>query len=156
MAKLELTEQKINEIAKRLKSKPVVVKTVSQRDAIQALSKEIKGLIEKGYSWEAVAEILQEEGIKLAPSTLKSYVVSKAGKDTPPAHTKKENRIGTASPESERTEEDNSIGTVSLIDQEIDEDDSQRTVIVTGKNKSKGETGKLRGEFTTPPDLNDI
>ena len=79
MAKKELsvTREKIDSIAVKLKSLPELPRekeAVSMQDAIKALAPTIAGLQKKGYSLVDIAKHLSDDGLKIAPLTLKNYL----------------------------------------------------------------------------------
>lgn len=48
----------------------------SLREAIHLLKDTIYGALDRGYSYEEVADLLSDRGIKISPSSLKSYLAS--------------------------------------------------------------------------------
>jgi hypothetical protein len=48
----------------------------SLRAAVDRLREPIRAALSKGYTYEEVAELLADQGIKISPSTLKNYVPS--------------------------------------------------------------------------------
>jgi hypothetical protein len=90
---VKITKQQIDGIALKLRALPEVEKdklTVSKKDAVKSLSKEITILRKKGYSFEQIAEFLHGEGLDIGTTTLKNYLQKATKKPNPVKVTKKE------------------------------------------------------------------
>lgn len=97
------TKDKLEQISDKLRELPPSPrreKRFSTKEAINYLKQDIRRLRKLGYTIEEIAEILKAEDVKVAPTTLKTYLQSKRRrkpqkqKDTPPpapAHIKAEN-----------------------------------------------------------------
>ena len=70
--------EKIQAVAKKLDAMPRVEKApkeLSKQETIKALAKNIESMQKKGYTLEQIGEILRAEGIEVANTTLKSYLL---------------------------------------------------------------------------------
>jgi methionine synthase II (cobalamin-independent) len=95
---VKITKQQIDDIALKLRALPEVEKgkqTVSKKDAVKSLSKEITILRKKGYSFEQIAEYLHGEGLDIGTTTLKNYLQKAAKKTKPVIKSKKESAVET-------------------------------------------------------------
>ncbi|GAB4228014.1 MAG: hypothetical protein Kow00121_56810 [Elainellaceae cyanobacterium] len=68
----------VNSILQDLPEKPK--EKLSLREAVDQLQDQIKDALAKGYSYEDVAVMLTNQGIKISPSTLKRYVPAGKGR----------------------------------------------------------------------------
>ena len=81
---MKFNVEKIQEVAKKLDAMPRIEKApkeLSKQETIKALAKNIESLQKRGYGLEQIGEILRAEGIEVANTTLKSYLM----KAKPPA-----------------------------------------------------------------------
>lgn len=70
--------EKIQEVAGKLDALPRIEKApteLSKQDTIKALAKNIESLQKRGYTLQQVGDILRAEGINVANTTLKSYLL---------------------------------------------------------------------------------
>lgn len=70
--------EKIQEVAKKLDAMPRLEKApkeLSKQETVKALSKNIESLQKRGYGLEQIGDILRAEGIEVANTTLKSYLL---------------------------------------------------------------------------------
>lgn len=73
--KVNVTKESIDQVNSILQDLPEKPKEkLSLREAVDHLQDQIKDALAKGYSYEDVAVMLTEQGIKISPSTLKRYV----------------------------------------------------------------------------------
>jgi hypothetical protein len=72
----------------------------STADVIAAVAPLVHGLIDQGYSWNAVANLLAQDGVRLKGALLRKYVGASKDKKTTQARTKKRR---TADPSSAAT-----------------------------------------------------
>lgn len=92
--------EKIQAVAKKLDAMPRVekaAKELSKQETIKALVKNIESMQKKGYSLDQIGEILRAEGIEVANTTLKSYLL----KAKPPAK-KAEKNVDAAAAEAQK------------------------------------------------------
>lgn len=78
------TTEKIESIAEKLRSMPVVDKKQrqhSKQESVKMLAKEIAMLRKRGYLLAQISEILRGEGLDVSTPTLKSYL--QRSKQTP-------------------------------------------------------------------------
>ncbi|MGG6294341.1 hypothetical protein ACQ4M4_07960 [Leptolyngbya sp. AN02str] len=72
-----VTKDSIEQAAEFLKDLPEKPKELwSLREAIDQLQDTIKSALDRGYSHEEVSAMLTEQGIKISPSSLKSYLAA--------------------------------------------------------------------------------
>ena len=65
----------IDEAAEALENLPEKVKEkLSLREAVDTLREQITAVLDKGYSYEDIAAMLEKQGITIAPSSLKHYL----------------------------------------------------------------------------------
>lgn len=81
---MKYTQEKIEEIAKRLRALPPVDKKKiehSRLETVRMLRGEISAMQKRGYSLDQIAETLRGEGLDIVTPTLKSYLqrVKKSG-----------------------------------------------------------------------------
>lgn len=65
--------QKIKAAMQKLPDVEPEERELSNQEAVSHMKDEITTLREKGYTWDAIAEFLVEQGIGIKPTTLKSY-----------------------------------------------------------------------------------
>lgn len=71
----EVSKVNLDAALDRLKGLPKKEKqSFTLREAVQRLSGEIGKLLGRGYTYKEVSTILKEQGIEIAPATLKQYV----------------------------------------------------------------------------------
>jgi hypothetical protein len=76
-ASKKLTEETVDNLAARMRGLPELPKkdrVLSKVDAVRRLAKEIRGLRDRGYSMEQIAELLSEGGVQVTPRALGSYM----------------------------------------------------------------------------------
>lgn len=74
---MALTIEKIEKIAEKLRSMPAVEnkqRQASNQEAIKLLAKDIKGMQQRGYTLEQIADILKNNELAVAAPTLRSYL----------------------------------------------------------------------------------
>lgn len=74
---MALTIEKIEKIAEKLRAMPPVEnkqRQASNQEAIKLLAKEIKGMQQRGYTLEQIADVLKSNEIAVAAPTLRSYL----------------------------------------------------------------------------------
>ena len=97
---MKFNVEKIQEVAKKLDAMPRIEKApkeLSKQETIKALAKHIESMQKKGYSLEQIGEILRAEGIDVANTTLKSYLLK-----AKPATKKAEKTADTAAAEAQK------------------------------------------------------
>ena len=97
---MKFNVDKIQAVAKKLDAMPRIekaAKELSKQDTIKALSKHIESMQKRGYSLEQIGDILRAEGIEVANTTLKSYLL----KAKPPSK-KAEKFAEAAAPEAQK------------------------------------------------------
>lgn len=71
----EVSKTKIEAALERMKNLPKKEKqSFTLREAVQQLSGEISRLLGRGYTYKEVSAVLKEQGVEIAPATLKQYV----------------------------------------------------------------------------------
>ena len=98
---MKFNVEKIQEVAKKLDAMPRIEKAqkeLSKQETVKALAKNIESLQKRGYTLEQIGEILRSEGIEVATTTLKSYLL----KAKPPAK-KAEKSAEAAASEAQKT-----------------------------------------------------
>lgn len=71
----EVSKTKIEAALERMKGLPKKEKqSFTLREAVQQLSGEISKLLGRGYTYKEVSGVLKEQGVEIAPATLKQYV----------------------------------------------------------------------------------
>jgi hypothetical protein len=71
----EISKANLDAALDKLKGLPKKEKqTFTLREAVQQMSGEISKLLDRGYTYKEVSTILKEQGIEIAPATLKQYV----------------------------------------------------------------------------------
>jgi len=81
-----VTQKSIEQATTALAELPEKPKTnYSLREAVKALQGTINTALERGYSHQEVAEMLGEQGIRISPASLKSYLAAstREAADTP-------------------------------------------------------------------------
>ena len=74
---MALTIEKIEKIAEKLRAMPAVEnkqRQTSNQEAIKLLAKEIKGMQQRGYTLEQIADVLKSNELAVAAPTLRSYL----------------------------------------------------------------------------------
>jgi uncharacterized protein YpbB len=74
---MALTIEKIEKIAEKLRAMPAVEnkhRQASNQEAIKLLAKDIKGMQQRGYTLEQIADILKSNELAVAAPTLRSYL----------------------------------------------------------------------------------
>lgn len=74
---MTLTLEQVEKISAELKALPPVEnrqRQISKQEAIKRLAKDIAELQKRGYTLEQVAAVLQEKGLEVGVTTLKSYL----------------------------------------------------------------------------------
>jgi hypothetical protein len=99
-----ITQNSIDEATTALNGLPEKPKTSwSLREAVNQLQGTINAALERGYSHQEVAEMLGEQGIRISPASLKSYLAAinrDAGTSTPKRRrSSKANASSEAAPE---------------------------------------------------------
>lgn len=65
----------IDDAAEALENLPEKTKEkLSLREAVDALREQITAVLDKGYSYEDIAAMLEQKGVSIAPSSLKHYL----------------------------------------------------------------------------------
>lgn len=80
----------------------------SLRAAVDRLREPIRAALSKGYTYEEVAELLADQGIKISPSTLKNYV---------PSGTRQSSKDKSATTSNGRKTKKSDDETLSLLDE---------------------------------------
>ncbi|WP_297577513.1 hypothetical protein [uncultured Deefgea sp.] len=90
-ARMKYSREKLTEISETLNAMPTFEKQTdyNKKDAVRMLAKDIEKLRKRGYSFEAIAEKLSQEGLTITTTTLRSYLQSKSP-------VKKQEKSGTA------------------------------------------------------------
>lgn len=76
MGKMVSAEQ-LQRIEDRMKSAPKTEGPLSVGEAVKRLSGSIKQMRAKGYSWDAIADVLRTEGVNVSGVTLRRYATPK-------------------------------------------------------------------------------
>lgn len=74
---MALTIEKIEKIAEKLRAMPAVEnkqRQASNQEAIKLLAKDIKGMQQRGYTLEQIADVLKSNELTVAAPTLRSYL----------------------------------------------------------------------------------
>lgn len=74
---MALTIEKIEKIAEKLRAMPPVEnkqRQASNQEAIKLLAKDIKGMQQRGYTLEQIADVLKSNELAVAAPTLRSYL----------------------------------------------------------------------------------
>lgn len=82
------SETKIKKISEKLKQKANNPKDLSLREFVESLKQQISEVIDAGYDYSEIAKIMKDEGITVAPSTIRSYLNTK--KDNKNINSKKD------------------------------------------------------------------
>jgi hypothetical protein len=82
------SETKIKKISEKLKQKANNPKDLSLREFVESLKHQISEVIDAGYDYSEIAKIMKDEGITVAPSTIRSYLNTK--KDNKNINSKKD------------------------------------------------------------------
>jgi predicted transcriptional regulator len=80
------TGKQVENIAQKFQALPEIegsARSVTAKEAVKTLRKEIAILRKKGYSFEAIAEIMRGEGLDLSASTVKNYAKAPKRKSKP-------------------------------------------------------------------------
>ena len=87
------SESKRKKISEKLKQKANNPKDLSLREFIESLKQQITEVVDAGYDYSEIAKIMKDEGIEVAPSTIRSYLNTK--KDNKTINSKKKNHQAT-------------------------------------------------------------
>lgn len=85
-----VTQPAVDQAANALQNLPEKIKEkLSLREAVDTLRDQITAVLDKGYSYEDIAAMLEKQGISIAPSSLKHYLARsnrqlKQAASTPP------------------------------------------------------------------------
>ncbi|HTP30382.1 MAG TPA: hypothetical protein VMK12_32590 [Anaeromyxobacteraceae bacterium] len=74
---MELTKAHVEKLAMIFRdAKPVdsALQPVTMQQAIKMLSKEIRELRKRGYSWDGIVKLFEAGGVTISSTTLKNYV----------------------------------------------------------------------------------
>ncbi|MEA5596985.1 hypothetical protein [Rivularia sp. UHCC 0363] len=82
------SETKVKKISEKLKQKANNPKDLSLREFVESLKQQISEVIDAGYDYSEIAKIMKDEGITVAPSTIRSYLNTK--KDNKNINSKKD------------------------------------------------------------------
>ena len=76
------TQETVNSISKRFDDAPTAPtpETYSTFALVRKLVPKIRRMTQNGYSWEAIAAMMAEEGVKLSGSALRKYVAQRQDK----------------------------------------------------------------------------
>lgn len=88
------SESKRKKISEKLKQKANNPKDLSLREFVESLKQQISEVIDAGYDYSEIAKIMKDEGIEVAPSTIRSYLNTK--KDNKTINSKKKNHQATS------------------------------------------------------------
>lgn len=72
-----ITVESVEKLAAKLRDLPALdpgKQTVTKQEAVKRLSKEIRELLQRGYTLEQIAEMMSKEGIAIALPSLRSYL----------------------------------------------------------------------------------
>ncbi|MGB3654032.1 MAG: hypothetical protein WBA41_22870 [Rivularia sp. (in: cyanobacteria)] len=109
------SETKIKKISEKLKQKANNPKDLSLREFVESLKHQISEVIDAGYDYSEIAKIMKDEGITVAPSTIRSYL-----------NTKKDNKNINSKKDSEQSNKTTSTTTsqTSIEQARLSNDDS--------------------------------
>jgi hypothetical protein len=124
---------------------------VSLREAVDLLQDDIIAALNKGYSYEEMTEVLSEQGISIAPSSLKHYLARSKRQTQPKAATPKTRQPRStkskakATPEEPAVEED----TPAPTEEAAETTKPRRTRATTAKSAPKTTKRASRSPSTT-------
>lgn len=110
------SETKIKKISEKLKQKANNPKDLSLREFVESLKQQISEVIDAGYDYSEIAKIMKDEGITVAPSTIRSYLNTK--KDNKNINSKKD------SEQSNKTTSNTTTSQTSVEEARLSNDDS--------------------------------
>lgn len=110
------SETKIKKISEKLKQKANNPKDLSLREFVESLKHQISEVIDAGYDYSEIAKIMKDEGITVAPSTIRSYLNTK--KDNKNINSKKD------SEQSNKTTSNTTTSQISVEEARLSNDDS--------------------------------
>lgn len=110
------SETKIKKISEKLKQKANNPKDLSLREFVESLKHQISEVIDAGYDYSEIAKIMKDEGITVAPSTIRSYLNTK--KDNKNINSKKD------SEQSNKTTSNTTTSQTSVEEARLSNDDS--------------------------------
>lgn len=110
------SETKIKKISEKLKQKANNPKDLSLREFVESLKQQISEVIDAGYDYSEIAKIMKDEGITVAPSTIRSYLNTK--KDNKNINSKKD------SEQSNKTTSNTTTSQTSIEQARLSNDDS--------------------------------
>lgn len=110
------SETKIKKISEKLKQKANNPKDLSLREFVESLKQQISEVIDAGYDYSEIAKIMKDEGITVAPSTIRSYLNTK--KDNKNINSKKD------SEQSNKTTSNTTTSQISVEEARLSNDDS--------------------------------
>lgn len=83
---MELTLDTVTTIAERLKNlpqAPEAARKLTTREAIARMRPQLSAALKKGYTHDALADMLQADGLTVSAATLKKYLRTGTRKENP-------------------------------------------------------------------------
>jgi hypothetical protein len=135
----KISQENIQDVVSSLQNLPAREMDVpSLREAVALLQDPINTALDRGYSYEEVTEVLQNQGIKVSVSSLKRYLSITRNEDT----SQREKRISRTNPrqkdeEMESVEFDEFEDEDELEEDEFDEDELEEDFEEDDENHNK-------------------
>lgn len=129
-----VTQTAIEQAAQALQSLPDKPKeNLSLREAVELMQDSITAALEKGYTYEDVADMLGDQGMKIAPSSLRYYLARSKRQTQPKAKAGRRTRKTTSTAESTTD-----LTPATLPDVQVPEEDEELEPVETAAKSTRG------------------